>query len=65
MARVPYVDKDVCNCCGLCIEDVPGVFQADEDMRAEVHDPRGDTEEAIQGVMDICPLACIHWKMSG
>jgi ferredoxin len=27
-----------------------------------VFDPAGDTEQAIQEAMDLCPVTCIHWK---
>jgi len=62
MARVPYVDKDACTSCGVCVDTCPTVFRLDDDGKAEVFDPAGDTEEAIQGAMDTCPAACIHWK---
>lgn len=62
MAKVPYVDKDVCISCGVCTDNAPTVFRFDADMKAEVFDPDGDTEEAIQSVMDLCPVSCISWK---
>ena len=62
MAKIPYVDKEVCISCGVCIDTVPTVFRFDDENTAEVFDPVGDTEEAIQGAMDLCPVSCIHWK---
>jgi ferredoxin len=44
------------------VETVPEVFRFDDDMKAEVFDPAGDTEQTIQEAMDLCPVACIHWR---
>lgn len=62
MAKVPYVDKDECTSCGVCVENVPTVFRFDDDMKAEAFDPNGASEEEIQEAMDLCPAACIHWR---
>jgi ferredoxin len=62
MAKVPYVDKEVCTSCGVCVDNVPTVFRYDDDMKAEVFDPNGDTESSIQDAMDMCPVSCIHWR---
>lgn len=62
MAKTPYVDKDECTSCNLCVDTVPGVFRMDDDNKAEVFDPNGASESEIQEAIDICPAACIHWK---
>jgi len=62
MARIPYVVKEECTCCGVCVDTLPTVFQLDDETKAEVFDPAGDTEQAIQEAMDLCPVTCIHWK---
>jgi ferredoxin len=62
MARVPYVDKEECTMCNVCVEMVPTVFQTDEENKAEVFDPNGASETEIQDAMDACPVLCIHWK---
>ncbi len=62
MPRKPYVDKDVCISCNLCVDTVPEVFRLDEDGLAEVYDPSGAPEESIQEAIDSCPVACIHWE---
>jgi ferredoxin len=62
MAKVPYVDKDACTSCGVCVENVPTVFRYDDDMKAEVFDPNGASEAEIQDAIDMCPAACIHWQ---
>ncbi|PLX83879.1 MAG: ferredoxin [Desulfuromonas sp.] len=62
MARKPYVDKDVCISCNLCVDTVPEVFRMDDEDLAEVYDPSGAPEEKIQEAMDACPVACILWE---
>ncbi len=62
MARVPYVDQDVCISCRLCADSLPEVFSMNDDDLAEVHDPSGAPEDKIQEIMEMCPVACIHWQ---
>lgn len=62
MARVPYVVQEECTECGVCVENVPTVFRFDDFNKAEVFDPNGAGEAEIQEAMDLCPVACIHWK---
>ena len=62
MNRIAYVVKEECISCGVCVDTVPTVFRFDDDMKAEVFDPEGDTEASIQEAMDLCPVTCIHWK---
>jgi ferredoxin len=62
MPRIPHVVKEECIGCGVCVETVSKVFRFDEDMKADVFDPEGDTEPAVQEAMDLCPVACIHWR---
>jgi ferredoxin len=62
MAKVPYVNKDECTECGVCVDNVPTVFRMDDDNKAEVFDPNGASEAEIQEAMDLCPVACIIWK---
>jgi ferredoxin len=62
MPRIPYVDKNECISCGLCVEMVPEVFKLDDDDLAEVFDPEGASEDKIQEAVDSCPVSCIHWK---
>ncbi len=62
MPKIAFVDKEVCIGCGVCVDTVPTVFRFDADMKAEVFDPAGDAEAAIQEAIDLCPVTCIHWK---
>jgi len=63
MARELWVDQDECIACGLCAQNVPNVFRINDDGKAECYDPNGSSEEDIQqNAIDVCPVACIHWK---
>jgi len=65
MGKVARVDKDVCISCGVCIDVVPSVFRFDTENLAEVYDPKGADEAAIQEAMDLCPVSCIVWDEEG
>jgi len=62
MPRIAYVDKDECTSCNQCADNLPEVFQMDDDDLAEVHTPSGADEDDIQEEIDSCPGECIHWK---
>jgi ferredoxin len=63
MAKTPWVDKNECIGCGLCVSNCPDVFRMGTDDKAECFDASGATEEAIQsGAIDSCPVSCIHWQ---
>ena len=62
MARIPYVDRDACISCGLCVDSVPEVFRLTRDNLAEVYDPAVATEQKIQEAIDGCPVNCIYWQ---
>jgi ferredoxin len=57
-----YVDAKECTGCESCVASVPKVFRMTADGIAEVFEPQGDTQSAIQDAMDSCPVSCIHWK---
>ena len=65
MSKVARVNKDVCISCGVCVDLLPTVFRFDADNLAEVYDPNGADEAAIQEAMDLCPVACIVWDEEG
>jgi len=62
MAKKPWVDKEQCISCELCVNSCPGVFRIGSDGKSECFDPNGDTEENIQAAIDICPTSCIDWQ---
>jgi len=62
MAKIPYIDQDECTSCVQCADNLPDVFRMDDDDLAEIVDPAGADEDAIQEEIDACPGECIHWK---
>ncbi|MGC9505895.1 ferredoxin [Baaleninema sp.] len=62
MAREVYVEKEDCTSCMQCANNLPEVFQMDEENLAEVHNSAGADEDDIQYEIDSCPGMCIHWK---
>jgi len=63
MAKTPWVDKEECISCELCVINCPDVFRMDEDNKAECFNPEGSSEDDIQAsAIDACPVSCIHWK---
>jgi ferredoxin len=59
--RSPWVDKDRCVACETCVDLRPEVFRLTDDSLAEVHDPKAAGEDAIQEVIELCPVGCILW----
>ena len=53
------VDQDKCIGCGTCSALVPKVFKLDDDGKAEVVDPQGDSQEEIEKAIDSCPVGVI------
>ena len=62
MAKEVYVDRDECTSCGQCADDLPEVFEMDDDDIAIVIEGHGGSEDEIQEEIDACPGECIHWK---
>ncbi len=63
MTKAPWVNKDDCISCGLCVTNVPDVFRFDDDNKAECYNPNGASEEEIQNdAIDVCPVSCISWR---
>lgn len=62
MEKDVYVDQDECTSCGQCADNLPEVFEMDDDDLAFVVDKAEGEEEAIQEEIDQCPGECIHWK---
>ncbi|WP_458250594.1 ferredoxin [Geobacter anodireducens] len=63
MIKAPWIDKEECISCGLCVDNVPEVFRFDDENKAECYDPNGASEDDIQhGAIDVCPVSCINWS---
>ena len=62
MGKVAYVDKDECTSCSQCVDNLPEVFEMDDDDLAQVIDGYEADEDDVQEEIDSCPGECIHWK---
>jgi ferredoxin len=62
MAKEVFVDQDMCIACGMCVNNLPDVFQFNSSGKAECFDSGGASEVDIQEqAIDICPVGCICW----
>lgn len=63
MTKTPWVDKESCTSCELCVTNLPEVFRLDEEGLAECYNPQGASEEEIEEeAIEVCPAECIHWE---
>lgn len=62
MSKEVWIEEDECTSCGQCADNLPEVFQMNDDDIAYVVDSAAGSEEAIQDEIDECPGECIHWK---
>jgi ferredoxin len=62
MARIPWVDQELCISCTLCVQAVPEVFCMCDKNVSQVCNPIGAPEVKIQLAIDGCPVSCIGWK---
>jgi len=60
--QTPWVDKESCISCGLCVSVCPAVFRMDSSGKSECYNPAGAGEKEILAAMDGCPVQCISWK---
>jgi len=55
------VDQDTCIGCGSCVSLAEKTFKLNENGKSTPIDPAEDSEEAIQGAIDSCPVTAISW----
>ena len=53
------VDRERCMGSGMCLVYAPGTFEHDEQTKAIVVDPAGDTIEAIRTAVEACPTGAL------
>jgi ferredoxin len=53
------VDRDTCIGDGLCCDDAPETFELDDEQKAVVKNPPGDTKDAIIEAASNCPVDAI------
>jgi len=60
--KKPKVNQQTCIGCGTCPALCPNTFAIQDDGKAHVTNPSGDSEEEIQGAVDACPVDAISWE---
>lgn len=51
--------RDVCIGAGTCVADAPNVFELDDEDKAIIVDPSGDSDEEIYTAAMNCPVNAI------
>ncbi|MSP72491.1 MAG: ferredoxin [Myxococcales bacterium] len=59
MAYRIEVLRDVCIGAATCVADAPNVFEMDDDDKAIVIDPQGDSDEDVYSAAQNCPVNAI------
>ena len=54
------VDRELCMGSGMCIVYAPGTFAHDDETKAVVVDPMGDSIDAIRNAVQACPTSAIR-----
>ncbi|HEX4245205.1 MAG TPA: (4Fe-4S)-binding protein [Acidimicrobiales bacterium] len=54
-----HVDRDLCMGSGMCVMYAPGTFDQDDQTKAVVTDPRGDTAEQVRIAVEACPTGAL------
>lgn len=65
MADKLTVNRDTCMGSGQCTFYAPGTFDLDDTDIAVVIDPHGDSDEAIQQAIDVCPTRSLSRVANG
>ena len=71
MAKVAYVDRNICIGCNVCENECPEVFNVKEDstygagvLKSFPNDnvDQAPIEAKVQRAIEFCPVQCISWK---
>lgn len=54
------IDRELCMGSGLCLVYAPGTFAHDDETKAIVVDPTGDTREALMTAAEACPTGALR-----
>jgi ferredoxin len=54
------VDREVCMGSGMCIVYAPNTFAHDDETKAIVVDPAGDSIDAVRNAVQACPTSAIR-----
>lgn len=61
-AKKPVVYQATCIGCGTCTVIAAKTFILNDEGKAEVADPAGNTEAEIQEAIESCPVTAIKWQ---
>ena len=56
------INTTLCIGCGTCSSLAGKSFKIEDDGKAHILNPVGDTEEVIQSAIDSCPVTAISWE---
>lgn len=63
MGKTIKIDEDECTSCAQCADNLPDVFEMNDDDMAIVKSGwESADEEDIQEEIDTCPAECITWE---
>jgi ferredoxin len=54
------VDRELCMGSGMCIVYAPNTFAHDDETKAVVVDPTGDSIDAVRNAVQACPTSAIR-----
>lgn len=59
------VDRALCVGNGVCVALAPAAFSLDQNMKAVVTDPDGETEASLLAAAEACPTQAIYLSADG
>jgi ferredoxin len=54
------VDRELCMGSGMCIVYAPNTFAHDDETKAVVVDPTGDSIDAVRNAVQACPTSALR-----
>jgi ferredoxin len=59
-----WIDPDLCTACGLCTDNVPGIFRMGKDYAEAISNEDIPLQfvHSVHQAMDDCPAECIFEK---
>ena len=60
--KTPVVDQESCIGCGLCVTIASETFDFNDNGKAKIVNPQGNSENDIQEAIDSCPVKAIRWR---
>jgi ferredoxin len=64
-APMIVVDRELCMGSGMCIVYAPNTFAHDDETKAVVVDPTGDSIDAVRNAVQACPTSALRIMNDG